>query len=426
MSLISAMYAGVSGLQTLVSSMQVIGNNVANVNTAGFKSSRTEFGDLLAQSLGSSSQIGRGVRLQTVTPLMSQGSFLNTSAITDMAISGEGFFCLTDGVGEFYTRAGAFRVNSDGILINNSGLYVQGYQYDDSGNNTGVIGNINLSNLATPPSATADVFMSANLSAEAEILADPWDINDPAATSNYSSSITIYDSLGNSHSVTVYFRKTADNTWNWYALVDGSEIDGGTPGTPVQGANGTLSFTDDGKLDNETIVVTGWDFANGATAGQQITFDFGDSITGDGGTGLGGMTQFAGEFVPKYQIQDGYAAGSLRTISIGTDGVITGIFSNGKSRDIAQIALATFRNTAGLLMSGDNMMITTNESGDPTIAAPGVGNAGSISPSTLELSNVDLSKEFVNLITAQRAFQANTRIITTSDELMAETLNLKR
>lgn len=434
MSIVSTMYTGASGLQTLSSAIEVISNNIANINTIGFKGSRAEFADLISQSFsgGGGSQIGRGVSLDAVSGSFSQGSFQNTSIGTDLAISGDGFFIVSDGVADYYTRAGDFRLNENGLLVNPDGLFVQGYQYDADGNNLGSVGTINLSNISSAPKATGDgttadsgVYIAANLDSGAEILG-AFDLTNPIDTSNFSTTISVYDSLGNDHSITIYFRKSADNSWEWHAAADGGEITGGTPGVLEEGASGTITFTENGELDTEITTASDWDFAGGAAPNQSIGFDFGDSITTDSGTGLGGTTQFAGSSVVNYQTQDGYETGTLQAIQIDTEGVISGIFSNGRTRDIAQISLATFQNNNGLYRVGSNMFISTSQSGIAAISPPGTGSAGSIASSTLELSNVDLTNEFVNLITTQRGFQAASRVITTSDVLLNEVVNLGR
>jgi flagellar hook protein FlgE len=429
MSIVSALYAGASGLQTLGSSLQVVGNNIANVNTIGFKSSRASFADQLSQSLGGSalgSQVGRGVKLNGVINNFSQGAFSSTARITDLAISGNGFFMVREGAETYYTRDGQFALNNNGDLINFSGKIVQGYQYDNSGMNTGAIGDINLSNLMASPQATGSATISANLDAGAAVVG-PFDINDPTATSNFSTSLSVYDSLGADHLVTVYFEKTGDNAWSWHAVADGSELTGGTAGTPQEIFQGTLTFTPEGQLDAVTQSTTApfdsVDFANGAAPDQLISFDFGNSVM-SGGTGLDGTTQFASSSAVVFQTQDGFAQGDLQAIDISENGVISGFFSNGRTRGLAQVALANFQNPEGLLKVGDNLYSETINAGLPNTGVPGNGSLGTIASSSLELSNVDLTNEFITMITNQRGFQANSRVITVGDELMQEVVNM--
>ncbi|MBN1478087.1 flagellar hook protein FlgE [Candidatus Sumerlaeota bacterium] len=439
--MVSSLYSGASGLTTLGSAMQVIGNNIANVNTVGFKASRAEFGDLLSQRLAGSargSQVGRGVKLEGVTGLFSQGSFQNTSQVTDLAISGEGFFIVSDGTSDYYTRAGAFSVNAEGTLVNTADLAVQGFLYDSNGVNTGVIGDISLSNLLTPPVQTDEVTIALNLDADSTLPNPPagFDVTDPAATSNFNTSITVYDSLGAPHTLSVYFEKSddpsipdysADLSWKWHAVVDGGEISGGTEGTPTEIFSGTMTFNSDGSLRTVTQSAGTVDFAGGATAGQQINFDFG-SPTGTAlpftGTGLDGTTQFAGPQVVNYQSQDGYPQGQLQAVDIDSDGIVTGVFSNGRTRAIAQVALANFQNEQGLMRAGGNLFRESRNSGVPTIGEANAGSLGSINASTLELSNVDLSNEFISMITTQRGFQANSRMIVVGDEMLESMVNL--
>ncbi|MCX7016639.1 MAG: flagellar hook protein FlgE [Candidatus Sumerlaeota bacterium] len=433
MSITTALYTGISGLQTLGNALQVTGHNIANANTVGYKSSRTEFSDLLSQSInigGKTAQLGRGVRLDDVSRSFAQGSFQNTDSVMDMAINGRGFFILSDGVQTFYTRAGNFHTDEAGNLVNSNGLGVQGFLYDPTGQPTGTRGAINLTNLITPPHATGDgasagsgVTISANLSSDAPVAA--FDIADPSGTSNYSTSATVYDSLGAAHSVILYFNKTADSAWAWHAVIDGGDLTGGTAGTPQECATGTLTFDTSGALQTQTTTSTDFDFGNGAVQNQAIGFRFGDAI-GDGGTGLSGTTQFDGPYVTNYVTQDGYATGNLQAIAIDREGKITGIFTNGRTRIVAQLALANFQNEQGLLAMGSNQFVETVDSGQPTVSAPNVGALGEVVGNSLELSNVDLATEFVTMITTQRAFQANSRTITVGNDMMQDVVNLIR
>ncbi len=433
MTLLSSMYTGVSGLQANGMSVSIIGDNIANVNTIGFKSARGNFDDVLQQSIlgrnGSTSQLGGGVVLNDVQNMFTQGSLMNTGQATDLAISGAGFFVLNgsyNGVeGNYYSRAGQFVIDKDGYLVNNSGLRVQGYSVDDSGQLAGTVGDLNITSHNVPPRATTQIDMIANLDADAQVPAAAWDVTNAAATSNFNSTITVYDSLGNAHPVEVYFRKTAANSWEWHAVVDGGELAGGTPGTPTEIADGTLTFTVNGELDTETINNNTVNFL-GAAAGQVIDFDFGDSITTDGGTGLDGTTGFAGASTINFQSQDGYATGTLQNISVTPDGMVMGSFTNGEVREVAQLALANFQSNSGLDRTGGNLWIETIDSGEALIGAPNTGSRGSIHSYSLEQSNVDLAEQFVHLIGAQRGFQANSKIITTSDQMLMETVNLKR
>lgn len=433
MSLLSSMYTGITGLQSNGLAISIIGDNIANVNTVGFKASRGNFEDMLKQTLlgvhSSSSQIGGGSRLTNVQQLFTQGSLLNTGQATDMAVAGDGFFVLNgtyNGVeGNFYSRAGQFNLDKDGFMVNPSGLRLQGYMIGDDGEMSTTVTDLNITGRNVPPRATTEMDIIANLNSDETVITAPWDVADPGATSNFSTSVTVYDSLGNSHQVEIYFRKTADNAWDWHAVVDGGDLAGGTEGVPTEIGDGSLTFTTDGELDTETTNSNSADFL-GATAGQTIDYDFGDSITTEGGTGLAGSTQFAGSSSVNFQSQDGYATGTLQNISVTPDGTIAGGFSNGEVRDIAQLALATFQSNVGLDRSGGNLFSETAASGDPLVGAANTGSRGSVAGFSLEQSNVDLAEQFVHLISSQRGFQANSKIITTSDMLLGEVVNLKR
>jgi flagellar hook protein FlgE len=426
------MYTGVSGLQANGLAVSIIGDNIANVNTIGFKASRGNFDSVLQQTIlgraGSTSQLGGGVVLSDVQHLFTQGSLMNTGQSTDLAISGAGFFVVNgtyNGVeGNFFTRAGQFVVDNDGYLVNTGGLRVQGYSVDATGQLLGTVGDLNISSQNVPPAATTLVEVTANLDADDPIQAVAWDPTDPAGTSNYSTTITVYDSLGNSRAVEVYFRKVAANAWEWHAMVDGGELAGGTPGVTTEIADGAMTFTVNGELDTEVINNNTVDFL-GAAPGQVIDFDFGDSITTDGGNGLTGTTGFAGANSINFQRQDGFATGTLQNISVTPDGLIMGSFSNGEVRQVGQLALATFQSTAGLDRTGGNLWIQTRDSGEPLIGAANTGSRGAIYSYSLEQSNVDMAEQFVHLIGAQRGFQANSKIITTSDQMLAETINMK-
>ncbi|MEW6601430.1 MAG: flagellar hook protein FlgE [Nitrospirota bacterium] len=427
---LTSLFTAVSGMNANGTALSVISDNVANMNTHGFKASRAAFGDILSQQLGES-QVGRGVLLTDVAPQFTQGTFENTASVLDMAVDGEGLFILKDSSGTYYSRAGQFSVDKDGYVVNPGGTKLQGYALDLTGASSG-LGDINISSVNSAPSATANVSISANLDSRESIIS-AFDVTDPNNTSNFSSSISVYDSLGNGHIVNIYFTKTASNTWSWNAVV--SAADNANIYAPATAAvdeiqaTGTLTFNSDGKLLTETTAAAptgGFDFEGGATQNQTITFDFGDSITTDSGTGLDGTTQFGSNSSTSFQNQDGYASGSLKSITISQDGTMTGIFTNGQTRGVAQIAIAKFVAPTQLIKMGRNLYAESTDSGQPIISTPGTSGTGTVLSNTLELSNVDLAEEFVKMILSQRGFQANSRVISTSDELMQELVNLKR
>ncbi len=543
MTILSSLYSGVSGLTTNGNALSIIGDNIANVNTIGFKTSRPTFADVMASSLAGagSKQIGQGARLSSIEVQFTQGSFQTTSNPTDLSIDGKGFFMLQDDNGVYFTRAGQFHFEKSGDLVNPSGIRVQGYGVDPNGNITGALGDINISGISSSPWATTEVIVDANLDSQAAILglsqtvasgpasattlaggetltidldgdgaqtitlaanttgaaiaadiqaqvraltaaapanqgafdnfvctynastgsykllsgsntatsavavtggtgqatlkldaaggvtsSGAFDVSDPIDTSNFSTALTVYDSLGNPHQLSLYFRKDAVNDWSWYAVVNDADNGNGT-GDQVQ-ARGSLTFTASGELAEispVTFTTGGFDFKGGALQDQLVTFDFGTAVA-DGGTGVDGLTQYGLTSSATFQSQDGYTSGSLRNISISSDGVMVGSFSNGRTSTIAQIALATFQSNEGLTRIGGNLFLESAGSGQPIVGQPSSGGRGNISSNSLEQSTVDLAQEFVNMITSQRGFQANSRTITTTDELLQELINLKR
>jgi flagellar hook protein FlgE len=433
--MLSSLYTGISGLTVYGNAMSVIGNNIANINTVGFKTGRVSFADLYHMALANSAvgqlQIGRGVKMSSIDQLFTQGSLEATGSATDLAIQGDGFFMVSDGSGIYYTRAGHFIFDKNGRLVNPDGYTVQGWTLDPTtGLPTGPVGDLTFTTTAVPARATQDTFMAVNLDSNATAnpggaAFDATSATTAENTSNYSTSFAVYDSLGNSHVVTTYFRKTGAGAWSWYACVDGGDITGGTAGQLEIEAQGTLSFTTTGALDNHTTTASDFDFV-GAAQNQSVTFDFGTSITGESGTGLDGSTQFAGDFSTYILTQDGYASGLLQGLIIDDEGIITGRFSNGTTQNLSQVALARFPSPWGLEAVGDNLYVQSNDSGLPLVNAPGTSGLGTIASNSLEMSNVDLASEFVDMIRMQQAFTANSKVITTTDQMLSEVVNLKR
>jgi flagellar hook protein FlgE len=314
-------------------------------------------------------------------------------------------------------------------VVNPEGSLLQGFTVDSSGNLTGAIGDLNLSTTSFPPNATTTVDITANMDSTSTIPA-ACSVTNPAGTSNFSTALTVFDSLGNGHLITIYFRKSIEaatgNTWEWFGVVPGADNANGTS-DEIQ-AQGTLTFTPSGALNTESAITYptgGFDFSGGATQNQAIAINFGTSIA-EGGTGLTETTQFGSNSATLLQSQNGFSSGSLQNLAVNQDGIITGLFSNGRNRILGQVALATFTAQEGLTRVGKNLFAETIESGQPLTGTPNSAGRGSILPNSLELSNVDLAEQFVNLITAQRGFQANARIITTTDEILGELVNLRR
>ena len=414
--MIGSLFAGISGLSANSTAMTVIGDNIANVNTTAFKSNKSSFANVLSQSLGGSAtgSIGRGVEFWGVSPSWSQGSVENTANATDMAINGKGFFMVEDDSGSaFYTRAGEFSFDKDGDLVNPDGLYVQGYTVSslaaDGTITLGPIENINVPGQSTaPPQATTTSTLDINLDAGA------------AVNDTYSSTQTIYDSLGNAIPLTLTFEKTAANQWTVNVSVPTGTVT--DPTMDIGITNPDLTFDGNGNLNtgaDPSITLT--NLANGA-AGIAINWDLFDTA----GVSNGDLTQYAAASTTNFNTQDGYAAGNLRGVSVDEKGFVTGVYSNGQLTPLYQVVLAEFPSYFGLSKMGKNLYAESRASGQAMTGVPLSGSLGSISPSAIEMSNVDLAQEFVKMITTQRAFQANSRVITTSDEILQELISLKR
>ncbi len=430
----SSLYSGVSGLNANGNAMSVIGNNIANANTIGFKSSRTIFGDLLSSQIsgsGGTSQVGRGVGLSTVDNIFSQGTFENTESNTDLAIEGSGMFIVSDPAGgnsvNSYTRAGAFRFDENGYLVTPEGFNVMGFQLDASGKTFGDLTPIWANTQSfTAAGPTANLTLTTNIDSDSLAIPTGFDITDPSGSSHYATSIRVFDSLGSTHLMTTYFTKTANNAWEYNSVIDGGEVLGGTAGTLELVGEGILGFDASGNLDlaasgngiplsapgTFTTTPGTLDWANGSVQTQVLTMDM-------------QTTQYASPSVVVSQEQDGFGTGTLVKLNVDETGNIIGNFSNGTPRKIMQLALAKFTNSGGLTKSGNNVWDESDNSGPPTVGTVGSG-VGNIFTNALELSNVDLAQEFVKMITTQRGFSANSKTITTTDEMLAEVINMKR
>lgn len=428
MGVLSSLYTGVTGIEANGTALGVISDNIANANTVGFKTSRAEFNDVIAKSLKGilgGDQIGRGVALGGVKQIFSQGNMTQTDRATDLAITGDGFFIVDGEGGRAFSRNGAFNFNKDGELVSSDGLRVQGFQADEAGVISTKLDAIKLDRNIIDAKKTGEVKISMNLDIRDNIKPEGFNIQDPEKTSNYSTGVTVYDSAGNAHTATIYFTKTADSTWNWYAVAKGEEIQGGTAGQGVIGAQGSLTFDASGKLQSQQTSSSSWSFNKGALPGQEIKFDFGDDIA-TGGTGVKGSTQYGTKSDIYQHSQDGYSAGTVAGLSFNDDGVLSAFYTNGVTQNIAQVAIAKFENNEGLFKAGGNLLKESRTSGQPNIGAPGAGGRGKIFAKTIESSTTDIASEFISLIQMQRAFQASARTMTASDELMQEVLNMRR
>ena len=429
MSLTNALFSSVSGLETASTQISVIGDNIANANTTGFKEKRAEFTAVLGQNITAGAgfaQVGAGARVSDVGTIFSQGVFERTARGTDLGIEGQGFFVVDGLDGRAYTRNGLFGFDSSGTLTDTGGNRVQGYGIDAAtGTSNGVLGDITINAQLTAPQATTTIELSVNLDAADGELPGPFDPSSPETTSNESQVVRIFDSLGAPRLATVYFTKTGSGTWDYNVTLP--REDSATPGAAdpviVQGT-GTLVFDGDGALSGGTPSL-GIDLnvnpAGGATSLQPVTVTLG-SLTGV--PGLDNTTQFSQPYQTNAITQDGFAPGTLESLDIDADGLVNGVFSNGVTASLSQLALANFVAIEGLQDVGASKLIESVASGAPIIAAAGSGSLGSIRSNALENSNVDLAQQFVNLIVSQRAFQANTRTASVANELLANLVSL--
>lgn len=422
MSITSSFYSGLSGLDTHATAMQVIGDNIANLHTTGFKASSAHFEDVLGVSLSGvtgSNQTGAGAKVGSVDVNFIQGSLETTDVATDIAINGKGFFIVGDPITreQFFTRAGHFTIDNQGYYVNNLGYRVQGYLYDTTGTTLiETLADIQIQqNAMIPPRVTGEIQMALNLDASTQPLPGGFDIDHPSTSSHFSTALTIYDSLGQSHQIEVYFTKIDDQKWQWNAVIDGADVQGGTPGQYILYGSGEIGFDTSGKLITSMPVnfYTGSiTFANGLTP-PSTTVDFTNT------------TQYGSASSIQRLYQDGYAAGTVSGIAIDEEGNIVANYTNGVRKRIARLALADFPNLNGLLRKGGNLFQATTHSGDPLYNKPGVGGMGTICSSMLEESNVDMAAEFIKMIIIQRGYQANTKVITTTDEMLAQLINIR-
>jgi len=421
--MIASLYAGISGLNANATAMTVIGDNIANVGTTAFKSNRSHFANILSSSLGGDSatgNVGRGVEFWGTNAQWTQGSLENSSNATDLAINGKGFFMVQDAGGaNYYTRAGSFTFDKEGYLVNPDGMRLQGYQIDASGN-IGAITSVYIPGERTSaPASTTEFNFDINLNAGA-LVGD-----------SYTTTQTVYDSLGNAVPVTFTFTKTlpvsGNVSWTVLGSIPSSAGTGVTIGgfpAPPATAGMPISFDPDGEMILPAgDVVVDLALTNGATPLLSLKWDIIDDISG---LSHGDVTGFAAESGTTFQYQDGYPAGTLRSISVDELGVVTATYSNGEMTPVFQVALADFPSYDGLNKMGSNLYAQSMASGQALPSTAGTGRLGNISPQSLEMSNVDLAEEFVKMITTQRAFQANSRVITTSDEILQELINIKR
>ncbi len=452
--MLRSLYSGVSGLKNHQIRMDVIGNNIANVNTTGFKSGRVTFQDILSQTLSGAAspkdnvggvnpkQVGLGMNVASIDTLFKQGSLQTTGNKTDLAIQGDGFFILRDGDKISYTRAGAFNIDKDGTLVNPAnGLKVQGWMgtTDQDGNakvdTQKEAGDIVIPLYKKDPAhETTDIKFKCNMDANSPVEQPDWTAK-MRASAAVTTSIDTYDSEGAKHRMILQLWKTGVNTWTASAAI--TDIDQGTPltqdvkgGTPNTSSRINLAFDNFGSLRSVQDTASGDIAAKGKLNStlsfnvngkkQNIKLDFGNA--GE----YNGITQFSSQTTTVAYTQNGYGMGYMDSFSIDDSGTITGVYSNGRRIPEAKIALANFINPGGLEKDGENRYLESNNSGLAEVGLPGSAGRGKILAGTLEMSNVDLAEQFTDMIVTQRGFQANTKIVTTSDQILQDLLALKR
>ncbi len=482
---------GATGLNSYGEAMSVVGSNIANVNTIGYKSNRVNFQDLLASSVrGTGDKIGKGVRISSIQADFTSGSMESSTRITDLALEGAGFFTVRDESGRtFYTRAGNFEFDRDGILVTDGGEKVLVRDIDPAtGETTGLAKPAQLIGLTDPPIPTGDgaentgIRITANLKGDdpvPDVQFDPTNV--VTDMYNFSTAATVYDERGGEHVANLVFRRVADvppqidpatggviqgtgrkNLWQWYMVVNASEV-GGDPNRQIAVGGGFLKFDENGRLlqtTNGTFIppgpaqvtadgqiippgppvlveraldpdvgkpqVTVFFTENPQTIGINLGTGSNPSDPSDVRTGLEGLTAFSSDFKVQKVDADGQKPGQLENFEIDGDGLVTGFFDNGTIKPLVKLYLTRFINPPGLQRAGDNRFAESRDSGKPISGNPRGNGFGAVRSRSLEKSNVDLSTEFVRMIETQRAFQANAKVVTAGDEMLTDLVNLKR
>jgi flagellar hook protein FlgE len=427
---IGSFSAGLSGLAANAAALNVIGNNLANINTVGFKASTVQFEDLVSQNVAGSGQVGLGVSTGSITPVFSQGSIQTTREATNVAIQGNGFFIVANPEGNSYTRAGNFSFDETGTLVTPDGHKVQGYTQIDPATGR-VITSGEPTDIVVPhgvlrsPVGTTQFGTVSNLDSAAPV------------GDTFMSSVQVYDSLGATHILTTTYTKTAANTWTYEVTVPGTDVTPPTAGgVPAVVAAGSVVFGGNGLVQSITptapstgggaapgaitdVVFTSPAWANGAPA-SPLTWDLVDA------QGNVTLSAFRAPSATSSKIQNGSTAGLISEISISDDGSVMATFGAGQTMAVAQLALANFNNPKGLVKLGSNLYGESQRAGQANVGVAGTGGRGTLIGSALEQSNVDIAKEFTHMILAQRGYQANSKTIVVSDELLVDTLNIKR
>ena len=428
-----AFNTALSGIQAASSALNVTGNNIANTSTTGFKASTTEFADVYASSVlgGGSNSVGSGVTLADVEQDFSQGNITFTNNALDMAINGNGFFIVSDQGETLYTRAGLFGVDADGFVVNNTGANLQGFAASSTGTISGQLGNLQVTTDNLPPIQTTGVSALLNLDArETQPLVPVFDAADQDSY-NHATSLTVFDSQGNSHIMSAYFVKEAPvNEWTMILEIDGQNV-----GQPVPSvASYTLTFNPDGSLNStvpDPILVDGWEpldangVRNGAAGSAAGALPTDPPTTSNFVFDLMGTTQFGSDFAVNDINQNGFATGLLAGVDISSEGFLFARYTNGQTRVLGQVGLANFRNVEALSPQGDTGWAETFDSGNPIVGTPGTSSLGVVQSGALEDSNVDLSEELVDLIISQRNYQANARSIETESAVTQALLQIR-
>jgi flagellar hook protein FlgE len=404
-----------SGLEANSDALSVTANNLANLNTIGYKTQRPLFQDLFYQQVGTSGdgnpqQIGVGAGIQAIDSAFTQGSIQSSGVPTDVAIQGDGFFVVNHNGEQLYTRAGDFSIASNGDLLTKDGAQVLGFPaVNGVVNPNATAGPLVIATGQTnPPKSTANVQLSLNLD------------SGTAVNGTFSTSVAVFDSLGASHVLTYNFTKTAANSWNYAITIPAADV--GATGAPVTIQSGTLTFNGAGQLTAPAANVGGITVNNLADGANPLTFSW--NLLDANGNGV--VTQVSGPSATSTTIQDGFASGTLVNFIIGSDGTIQGTFSNGQTAALGQIAIASFQNNQGLVRNGSNEFLASLSSGQANIGAPGTGGRGTLSGGALEQSNVDIATQFAQLILEERGYQANAKAVTTFDEVTQTAINLKQ
>jgi flagellar hook protein FlgE len=425
MALFGALSTGRSGLTNSGAALSVIGNNIANVGTVGFKGSRTEFADLISADAGGEvGKIGLGARIGAVRTLFTQGALESTGRSLDLGIQGVGFFVVQDGQGRLFTRAGNFKLQADGTVSNLIGNSLLGQPLDVNGQAAGGPQPISVAGINSQALATTTATLVGNLQADDALKTTAFNTATPTfanayAASNYPTSIRVFDSLGAAHDVSVFFKKTAANSWSVFMGVDAGET-GGTKGNLqlINGTGGTITFNANGSVASTSGLTANVTFSGAAA--QTIALDLGTAGT------LDHMTQYASPSAINKQSQNGYGAGGLASLNVDANGILSATFDNGQTRNLYQLAIAHFAAPEGLAPAGNQLYRASIESGPEAIGVAGAAGNGTIVSSALEQSNVQIAQEFIDLISTQRSFQAAARVITASDTLLGDLINIIR